>query len=165
VTAPATLRLCPLPGNEPLAGRLAAALTDRAAPASLAPVTVRRFPDGESYVRLDADVRDADVAVALPVELPPDRRRTPVLVDDIISTGHTMAEAARLLVAAGYPPPARRRRARRLRAGGRGGAARGGGSARRDRRHDPTLDQRDHPRHAPRRRHLRARRGDVSSIA
>ncbi len=33
------------------------------------------------------------------------RNRTPVLLDDMISTGHTLIEACRLLRAAGLPPP------------------------------------------------------------
>lgn len=33
------------------------------------------------------------------------RHRTPVLLDDMISTGHTLIEACRLLRAAGLPPP------------------------------------------------------------
>lgn len=48
---------------------------------------------------------DRDVRVELPEGLPaPDRR--PVLVDDIISSGHTLAGAARLLRAAGFAAPA-----------------------------------------------------------
>ena len=33
------------------------------------------------------------------------RRRTPVLIDDIISTGHTMAKAVRALAAQGFSAP------------------------------------------------------------
>jgi len=47
---------------------------------------------------------DRDVRIALPPEMPADRARTPVLVDDIVSTGHTAAETARLLRGAGFPP-------------------------------------------------------------
>lgn len=46
------------PGNEQLAGQLGATLG-----AELGRVTMRRFPDGESYVRLDADVTGRPVAV------------------------------------------------------------------------------------------------------
>lgn len=47
---------------------------------------------------------DRDVKIDLP-DLSAWRGRRPVLVDDIISSGATMIEAARLLVAAGMPKP------------------------------------------------------------
>lgn len=46
------------PGNERMAGQLGAALS-----AELGRVNIRRFPDGESYVRLDTDVIGRQVAV------------------------------------------------------------------------------------------------------
>jgi ribose-phosphate pyrophosphokinase len=47
---------------------------------------------------------DRQVEVSIP-DLPSDTGRTPVLIDDIISTGHTMAAAIRRLRSAGYPQP------------------------------------------------------------
>jgi ribose-phosphate pyrophosphokinase len=47
---------------------------------------------------------DRDVKMDLP-DLSAWRSRRPVLVDDIISSGATMTEAARLLIAAGMPKP------------------------------------------------------------
>lgn len=46
---------------------------------------------------------DRDVAIALPSELPPAalKGRAVVLLDDVVSSGHTLAQAARLLLAAG----------------------------------------------------------------
>lgn len=44
------------------------------------------------------------VEVSVP-DMEPWRNRTPILVDDVISTGHTMIEAARHLRDAGCPPP------------------------------------------------------------
>ena len=51
--------ILPLPGNEPLAAALAAALG-----ATSGAMTVRRFPDGESYVRIEAAVAGREVALA-----------------------------------------------------------------------------------------------------
>jgi len=47
---------------------------------------------------------DRDVVIRLP-DLERARGRTPVLVDDIVASGRTMAEATRQLVAAGQAPP------------------------------------------------------------
>ena len=47
---------------------------------------------------------DNDVEIALP-DLSPWRGRQPVLVDDIASSGHTLVEAARLVVRQGLPGP------------------------------------------------------------
>jgi ribose-phosphate pyrophosphokinase len=47
---------------------------------------------------------DRDVAITLG-NVTPWKNRTPVLVDDIISSGRTMIEAARLLRADGWKPP------------------------------------------------------------
>jgi ribose-phosphate pyrophosphokinase len=47
---------------------------------------------------------DRDVAITLK-DLSAWRGRTPVLVDDIVSSGRTMIEAVRLLKEAGFPPP------------------------------------------------------------
>lgn len=47
---------------------------------------------------------DRDVEIALP-DLSAYRGRQPVLVDDIASSGHTLMQAARLLVAQGLPKP------------------------------------------------------------
>lgn len=47
---------------------------------------------------------DRNVRITAP-DLTPYRDRQPVLVDDIVSSGHTIIEAARLLAAAGLPRP------------------------------------------------------------
>src|SRR5581483_4413093 len=47
---------------------------------------------------------DRDVEITLK-DLSAWKDRTPVLVDDIISTGRTMIEAVRLLKDGGWPPP------------------------------------------------------------
>lgn len=47
---------------------------------------------------------DREVRLSAPA-LKPFGKRTPVLVDDIISSGATMIEAAKMLIAAGMPPP------------------------------------------------------------
>jgi ribose-phosphate pyrophosphokinase len=47
---------------------------------------------------------DREVEVTVP-ELPGLAGRTPVLVDDLISTGHTLADVARKLIAQGHRPP------------------------------------------------------------
>ncbi len=51
-------------------------------------------------------VGDRQVEIHAPGGISPDwQGRTPVLVDDIISSGHTMAAAARVLIEAGYAAP------------------------------------------------------------
>ncbi|PWK89753.1 ribose-phosphate diphosphokinase [Fulvimonas soli] len=76
-------------------------------------------PDGESeqWAREVAALVDAPVAIAgkerrgdrdVRVTLPAGSDwdgRTPVLLDDIVSSGHTMAETVRVLRARGLPPP------------------------------------------------------------
>jgi ribose-phosphate pyrophosphokinase len=47
---------------------------------------------------------DRDVEVSLP-DLGPQRGRTPVVLDDIVSSAHTMIQTVRQLVAAGLPAP------------------------------------------------------------
>ena len=57
-----------MPGNEPLADALAAeAGMDRI------PATVRRFPDGESYVRADPLVQGRRVSIACTLDRPDDK--------------------------------------------------------------------------------------------
>jgi len=57
-----------MPGNEPFADALAAAAgMDRV------PVTVRRFPDGESYVRADPLVQGRRVSIACTLNRPDDK--------------------------------------------------------------------------------------------
>ena len=65
--------IAPLPGNQALADALARALG-----AEIAPVTVRRFPDGETYVRLDTAVAGRDV-IALCTLARPDDKVLPLL--------------------------------------------------------------------------------------
>ena len=63
-----TAVLLPMPGNDALAERLHDALgADRAA------LTVRRFPDGESYVRVESDVAGQDVIVVCTLDRPDDK--------------------------------------------------------------------------------------------
>ena len=57
-------------------------------------ITLRKVRSGDREVRIEAP------------DLTAWRGRTPVLVDDIISTGRTMAAAVRLLAAAGFAAPA-----------------------------------------------------------
>lgn len=60
--------LLPMPGNERLTADLAARL-----PAELGMVHVRRFPDGESYVRLESAVGDREVALVCTLDRPDER--------------------------------------------------------------------------------------------
>jgi ribose-phosphate pyrophosphokinase len=62
-----------LPGNERLAAGLAAELD-----ADLGAMTVRRFPDGESYVRLETPVAGREVALACTLN-DPDPKLSPLL--------------------------------------------------------------------------------------
>jgi len=48
---------------------------------------------------------DLEVSVSLPADAPRGEGRRPVLVDDIVSSGRTLAEAARVLRAKGYGAP------------------------------------------------------------
>lgn len=57
-----------LPGNEALAARLAAALA-----APLGAMEARRFPDGESYLRLLSPVRNRQVVLACTLDRPDDK--------------------------------------------------------------------------------------------
>ena len=74
-----------LPGNEVLAGSLATQLG-----AELGQSECRRFPDGESYVRIDTEVRDWDAILVCTLDRP-DPKLLPLLL---------MAAAARDLRAA-----------------------------------------------------------------
>jgi ribose-phosphate pyrophosphokinase len=57
-----------MPGNEPLANELAARLSlERVA------ATVRRFPDGESHVRVEASVEGRDALIACTLDRPDDK--------------------------------------------------------------------------------------------
>ena len=58
----------PLPGNGDLASRLASRLD-----ADLGAATVRRFPDGESYVRLETDVDGRSLALVCTLDRPDDK--------------------------------------------------------------------------------------------
>jgi len=57
-----------MPGNEPLAGALAAGLDAR-----LGSATLRRFPDSESYVRIDTPVRGRDVMLVCTMDRPDEK--------------------------------------------------------------------------------------------
>jgi len=57
--------LLPMPGNEPFAAQLARHLD-----ADVGTLTVRRFPDGESYVRIHDDVAGRQVAVVCTLREP-----------------------------------------------------------------------------------------------
>ena len=63
----------PLPGEEARASRLAAALS-----AEVAQAVFRRFPDGESYVRLDSDATGRVVVVVASLDRP-DEKIAPLL--------------------------------------------------------------------------------------
>lgn len=60
--------LFPLPGNEPFCARLAAALS-----AESGGLECRRFPDGESYVRLRADVAGRHVVLVCTLNSPDEK--------------------------------------------------------------------------------------------
>ena len=57
-----------MPGNEPLADELAARLSLKRVAA-----TVRRFPDGESHVRVEASVEGRDALIACTLDRPDDK--------------------------------------------------------------------------------------------
>jgi ribose-phosphate pyrophosphokinase len=65
--------LIPLPGNEAMAGLLAAALAGE-----VGRLDLHRFPDGESYVRLLTDVAGRDVILVCTLDHP-DRKLLPLL--------------------------------------------------------------------------------------
>ena len=69
-----TLLLLPLPGNEPLAAALASSL-NRESPGAVevGSCTLRRFPDGESYVRVETPLRGREVAVVCTLHRPDDK--------------------------------------------------------------------------------------------
>ncbi|HRD45162.1 MAG TPA: ribose-phosphate pyrophosphokinase [Caulobacter sp.] len=60
--------ILPMPGAEALAAEIAAGL-----PAELATVETRRFPDGESYVRLPPEVAGRDVVIICSLARPDDQ--------------------------------------------------------------------------------------------
>jgi ribose-phosphate pyrophosphokinase len=74
-----------LPGNDRFAAELASALT-----AGVGRAKIRRFPDGETYVRLESDVRARDVVLVCTLHEPDDKVLPLVM----------LAEAARDLGAA-----------------------------------------------------------------
>src|SRR5574338_414230 len=57
-----------LPGNEALAASLASSLDSE-----LGSVTVRHFPDGETYVRIESPVRGRDVILTCTLDRPDDK--------------------------------------------------------------------------------------------
>ncbi|MCK4222723.1 ribose-phosphate pyrophosphokinase [Candidatus Bathyarchaeota archaeon] len=59
----------PGPASQELANRLAVELRTR-----LIPVFFKRFPDGESYIRIEGDVKDEDVVVVQTTSPPQDER-------------------------------------------------------------------------------------------
>jgi ribose-phosphate pyrophosphokinase len=61
--------ILPGPASPDLAGRLASELKTR-----LVPVFFKKFPDGESYVRIDGEVQGQDVAVIQTTSPPQDER-------------------------------------------------------------------------------------------
>ena len=65
----------PLPGNEALAARLALELD-----AEPVEATIRRFPDGESYVRLDPSVAGRAIVLAAALDRPDDKLMPLLLV-------------------------------------------------------------------------------------
>lgn len=60
--------LVPLPGNEAMAGRIAAHFA-----ADIGELTVRRFADGETYVRFESALRDRSVALLCTLDRPDDK--------------------------------------------------------------------------------------------
>lgn len=62
-----------LPGNEAIAGALALSLD-----AVVGSLTIRRFPDGESYVRVETPVADSDVSLVCTLDRP-DNKILPLL--------------------------------------------------------------------------------------
>lgn len=80
-----TLLLLAMPGNEPMSASIEAALNDIAAhPNAQTPrahdcsaergvITQRRFPDGETYVRVETPVRGRDVAIVCTLDRPDDK--------------------------------------------------------------------------------------------
>ena len=61
--------ILPGPSSQELANRLAVELRTR-----LIPVFFKRFPDGESYIRIEGDVKDEDVVVVQTTSPPQDER-------------------------------------------------------------------------------------------
>ena len=73
-----TLLVLAMPGNEHQADTLESALVSRASEASdpratRCLVTFRRFPDGETYVRLDTPVHDRELALVCTLDRPDDK--------------------------------------------------------------------------------------------
>ncbi|MGE3460466.1 MAG: ribose-phosphate diphosphokinase [Pseudomonadales bacterium] len=79
-----------LPGQERLAARLAAALSTE-----MLGVERRRFPDGESYLRIHGECRDRDVVVAATLARP-----DPIVLPLLLLAHGLRAEGARTVVLA-----------------------------------------------------------------
>jgi ribose-phosphate pyrophosphokinase len=84
-----------LPGSEPLGAGLAERLGARRQP-----VDMRRFPDGESYVRINGQLRDAPLVIVGSLNRP-DAKLLPLLL--LAATGRELGAAEVGLVAAYLP--------------------------------------------------------------
>jgi len=84
-----------MPGHEELARRLAVLL-----PADDGQIVVRRFPDGESYLRIESNVYDRDVVVLATLDRPDDK------IVPLLLALRTLRElgARRVVLAAPYLP-------------------------------------------------------------
>jgi ribose-phosphate pyrophosphokinase len=60
--------IIPLQGNEALAGKIASAIN-----AEVGEVSIRPFPDGETYVRILSDVKDKEVIIVATLHYPDDK--------------------------------------------------------------------------------------------
>lgn len=82
-----------LPGNEPLAAEIASICN-----AELGKLSVRHFPDGESYVRIDSEVKGREIALVATLDRPDEK------ILPLIFTARTLLElgATRLGLVAPY---------------------------------------------------------------
>jgi ribose-phosphate pyrophosphokinase len=87
--------LISMPGHEELARQLAVLL-----PADQGEIVARRFPDGESYLRVESNVRDRDVVVLATLDRP-DEKLVPLLL--ALRTIRELG-ARRVVLAAPYLP-------------------------------------------------------------
>lgn len=95
-----------LPGNHALASALAAAL-----PAELGALSLRRFPDGECYVRIDSPVKGREVLLVCTLDRPDDK------LLPLVFAAATVRELAAARIGLLAPYLAYMRQDRRFRAG------------------------------------------------